>query len=779
MTYAAALGVLLLFVSYTPAQISDTQVPQLVGLTIAPDNVDVRTSPMQVTVRATVTDDLSGTEVVVVRFHSPSGQQSRTAHFSLNSGTPLDGVWEAEVTFPQFIESGTWTVADIGTGDAAGNAANYTRPFLESQGLDFEVEVLSTPDTEEPQLVEIELSPDPLTLTGTSQSLEVRLRITDDLSGVDFQPDGTLDFTAVYFSSPSGGQIRRAVRRAFQLVEGTELDGVWSTTVTFPAFSESGQWSISTVLLIDAATNITSLDRDDLAQLGLTTTLRVNSTPEDIAPPVLRQVQISPAVVDTSTGAATVTVNLGLTDDLAGVDFSGVYFTGAELASPSGMQRQNGADISNGILVSGSPLAGRWDSPVVLPQFSETGTWRIERIRFEDAAGNYMELSTSQLMQRGFPVNFVVFEPSFEMDGSIGPAGGTVEDDAFGDLAQVALPPGAVDAVTAVTIDVLETPENVATPAGFVAPGSRFVNFEFTPEPDFPLPAPGASVVLPLENPLPPGMQLNLFHINESGNLQPSIGVDGFPVIGAVQSDGLSALFEGIAHFSVLVALLPVQKTLYFAQLAGGGGFEMELLLTNASANEESGRIDFLDPDGFPLPLTFDGLTTASLPYAIPPGGVLKLRTQPGASVRSGYAVLQSATPGSQLTALLVYEINGIATSVPPSAALTRQHVFAEITDTALTAAALANPGQETATIRLLLLSEEGQAVFESELPLMPGEHRARFLNEIFPELAEPFQGSLQVISTDPVIMIGLRQNRDNFSLTTLSGGPFAFEPDS
>jgi hypothetical protein len=50
---------------------------------------------------------------------------------------------------------------------------------------------------------------------------------------------------------------------------------------------------------------------------------------------------------------------------------------------------------------------------------------------------------------------------------------------------------------------------------------------------------------------------LQLFRLDPVlGTIVPAIGVDGLPVYGVVQTDGLSARFDGVAHLSTVVGVL-------------------------------------------------------------------------------------------------------------------------------------------------------------------------------------------------------------------------------
>src|SRR5437763_440470 len=99
-------------------------------------------------------------------------------------------------------------------------------------------------DTTPPVLVGFDFSPKQVDTSSVSADITLSLHITDNLSGY------TPDWSAVaVFTSPSGGQQWNAY--AGNLITGTTLDGVYQATLHLPAFSESGNWSVSFVGMRD------------------------------------------------------------------------------------------------------------------------------------------------------------------------------------------------------------------------------------------------------------------------------------------------------------------------------------------------------------------------------------------------------------------------------------------------------------------------------------------------------------------------------------------------
>jgi serine protease len=547
----------------------DTTPPELMSFTLAPTSIDVSASPQAVTATLRLTDDLSGVSGGQVTFSGPSSGpsfQSQVLFFNRIAGDAMDGMYEGTVNFPQFSENGTWTVS-VFARDSAGNSATFTSELLASRSFPSELEVFSDPsDSQGPTLTDVSFTPSAIDVSGGAQDVVVRLDVTDDLSGAVFaSPDPSLNFfpfSAMQLMSPSGQQFRLLSNEQFALVGGDLLAGTWEATLTVPPLVEPGNWTISFIGLRDVAANNTFLFAFQLDDAGLQRQLAVTSDPSDTRPPELTSFDFSPIVINTSTGFELVTVESGATDDLAGVvarDDQAPPFSFRSFVffrSPSGQQTRFTGFWQ---LTSGIPSAGIWRATVFFPQFSEDGTWKVEQVSILDAVTNTTNLDTAALAALGFPTDLVVLRPSLDSDGQADSGGGTVTDDTFGDRASVTFPPGALSEPTNVAIDVFEEALDIPTPSGFEGPGTLFVNIELTPEPAFPLPPPGMTIVLPLEDPLVPGSPLDLFRVDPTtGDLVPAMSVFGGPVVGTVDApDGLSATFEGVASLSTVVGLIP------------------------------------------------------------------------------------------------------------------------------------------------------------------------------------------------------------------------------
>lgn len=546
---------------------SDTKPPSLEGFSFTPSGVDVSASQQTVTVTAHVTDDLSGTTSVGVFFRSPTNAQQLQVGLTRVSGTGLDGMWSGTLVVPQFSEVGSWTVSFVQVFDAAANVSNILTAVIASRGFPTQLVVVSSQDTQPPTATAILATPSAVDVSASDQTVTIDIQATDNASGVAFSPctnSQNFNAFAVVLRSPSGAQNRFLAPFPFVLVSGTRVSGVWRSSFVMPRYSESGTWRISSIDFHDCAGNTRFMNETQLNTAGLQIALNVTASQSDLQGPTLKSLAFLPLTINTSTGNQVVKVRFGISDNLAGVQFSptapqlSFLEAGIEFRSPSGVQRQVAWGFSQFNLVSGTALDGIWETDIFFPQFSEDGPWNVDFFTLKDRTRNLTNFTAAQLTAAGFPSSLQVIKPSLIPDGTVGRSGGEVTDGTFGDRAKVFFPVGALTQPTQVAIDVLEKPIEVPTPTGYTGTGTLFVNIHLTPEPTFPLGPPGLTVVLPLANPMIDGTQLKLYRISpDSGKLEPAINVFGKQVTGFVDADGLSATFQGISRLSTVVGLIP------------------------------------------------------------------------------------------------------------------------------------------------------------------------------------------------------------------------------
>ena len=411
------------------AQSSDTTAPQLVDLSFSPVAIDVTRGPQEVKVTLDVTDDLAGVRTVFVAFKSPSGAQRRDGLASLTGGTHLAGTWQLVLTFPQFLEDGTWEVETVVLEDltcspqtSCGGGNNVIRlntATLQAMGLPTELPVISDPDTAPPQLTGFELNPRSIDVSTGSKPVTISLGLIDIPAGVDFEwrsgPNTSSSGFVMQLVSPSGAQVHRLTNHDFTIADGTNQNGTWRANLTVPQYSEGGTWKVENLRFEDFVSNTTVLKSAEIEKLGFSPNLNALSQPSDISPPDLLSFDFLPAVISSSIGSSQVTVTMRVADDLSGVDFSpsnpgrGIsIFHGVRFRSPSGAQNQALHSSSQTTLVSGTPLNGVWEGTVTFPRSSEAGVWKVETVVLKDATKNFISWDSFDLEAKGFPTKLEI-----------------------------------------------------------------------------------------------------------------------------------------------------------------------------------------------------------------------------------------------------------------------------------------------------------------------------------------------------------------------------------
>jgi len=232
-------------------------------------------------------------------------------------------------------------------------------------------------DTTPPELKSLQFLPATIDTSRGTAEVTLSFSATDDASGVNY-------FEAV-FVDPSGSD-HRSVSLKFNPARSVND----STKITFPRFSNAGEWELCRVFVSDASGNTLSLDTDALRGGGFPTTLAVKSV-KDTVSPKLTALNFTPYEIDTSTGADVLKVNYTATDDLSGVSYIEMSFT-----SPSGSYKNASAKLEAAESVSNS-LA------LTFPALSEPGQWTLGLVLLADAAGNTLVLKTEDLAALGFP----------------------------------------------------------------------------------------------------------------------------------------------------------------------------------------------------------------------------------------------------------------------------------------------------------------------------------------------------------------------------------------
>jgi hypothetical protein len=280
----------------------DSTPPNITSFSFSPTSINTTAAAQNVTVNFTATDDLAGVASVYAGFVSPSGAIARgtrvNAPADFTSGLSVTN--SLVISFPKGSEAGTWKVSFINVVDGAGNTlyldtAAAASQFPGAQNLS----VTTTVDTTAPNLSALTLSTSTISTAGGS--VDANFTVTDDISGAN-------DFE-ILFVSPSGLQTQS---KAVGFVPNTSFSG--TATLTFPAGTEAGVWTIATIFLSDAAGNTRNV--------ASALTLTVVEPGADITPPVITS-NVSPSPNGAGwNNTLPVTVTWTVTDPESGVTSS-------------------------------------------------------------------------------------------------------------------------------------------------------------------------------------------------------------------------------------------------------------------------------------------------------------------------------------------------------------------------------------------------------------------------------------------------------------------------
>ena len=366
-------GVISFQIKLAAAPVGDVTPPTVLSLSFSPATVDVSTGAATSTVSMHITDAGSGVQnFFFLQLNSPAGTNAYCSAYQLKSGTEADGIWTCTITIGASAAAGLWTIGDLQVRDHAGNLTEISGAAASALSSGLTV-VSSSADLTPPTVHSLTFSPTTVDVSTGGAISTVSMHITDAGSG-------TQNFFFLQLNSPTGTY---AYCSTYQLQSGAEADGVWICTMPIGANAAAGLWTIGDLQVRDHAGNLTELTGP--AASALSSGLTVVSTSADLTPPTVLSLSFSPATVDVSTGAATSTVSMHITDAGSGVQ----NFFFLQLNSPAGTN----AYCSAYQLKSGTEADGIWTCTITIGASAAAGLWTIGDLQVRDHAGNLTEIS--------------------------------------------------------------------------------------------------------------------------------------------------------------------------------------------------------------------------------------------------------------------------------------------------------------------------------------------------------------------------------------------------
>jgi hypothetical protein len=199
------------------------------------------------------------------------------------------------------------------------------------------------------------------------------------------------------------------------------------------------------------------------------------------------------------------------------------------------------------------------------------------------------------------------------------------------------------------------------------------------------------------------------------------------------------------------------KKDLAFAQVAAGGGYETVINVTNRGPDTYTGTLRLFHLAGQAWSPLVNGsqIADGSMDITVDIGGTNTYRVTGSGGTEAGFAVFmaEDLSLRSFLEGNLTYYYTSAAAFDSVGVQPSNEFYLTRIPfdDFSTLAMALANLNASSVTAKLSVYSAEGAEVATLDQPLDPGEHMARYLFQLFPDL-QITGGRLEVQCDSPII---------------------------
>jgi hypothetical protein len=177
--------------------------------------------------------------------------------------------------------------------------------------------------------------------------------------------------------------------------------------------------------------------------------------------------------------------------------------------------------------------------------------------------------------------------------------------------------------------------------------------------------------------------------------------------------------------------------TLYFAQMADGGGYVTQIVLANPGGTDINATLEPFKSDGSPLAVTMNGANDTSFTWTIKTRGSLFLKTSgSGTQVSTGWIRVKGSGPiGGSLIYSYLSEGKTISEAgLDPSPLVTQFCFTVDTRQSYYSGLAVVNPNEAALEMRYLLYDAAGNLKAQASRSLGRMEHTAKLIDEIFPD---------------------------------------------
>lgn len=242
---------------------SDPTKPTMSNFEVLTPALDVTAGALPASFRVTTADNSSGIKRIAVALRSPSGSFRWGEINRSDALTSLTATINTNVLEP-YVEQGTWDVTELTITDNAGNTYKLNKAQLQAKGYSTAVVVTTSgADSIPPGLDSFQVLTGMINPVSCNISAKYQVQLTDGNSGISD--------AVVVLTGPSG-----------QVMLGNEHDNTPEAAATMIVVSEvfacdaqPGIWTVTSLLVTDAAGNVRNWSTADLISLGFETTLIV------------------------------------------------------------------------------------------------------------------------------------------------------------------------------------------------------------------------------------------------------------------------------------------------------------------------------------------------------------------------------------------------------------------------------------------------------------------------------------------------------------------------
>jgi hypothetical protein len=327
-------------------------------------------------------------------------------------GDQTDGIFSANIEFPQYSMTGDWIIYSLSVYDNAAGTVNIDIPIDYGTGtvateegdnnVIFSNEA-TTQDIEAPVIDDYAFDKESIDTTDAAETLTMYVRLSDALTSisdefppkVQFVPENDPGFTYTEMTEfeftlmESGCDSLPEALDVNGLVGcGDNTDGIYEASVEIPRYSSGGIWNVEGVW------NLADILGNQFEEDGFEASFNNTSTVYDTEAPAINSISITPSTFETVDGPQTVTIEMEIEDDMAGVDVESVSLANG-IRSVISMFDTYWNETTQ--LTAGTLTDGTFTMEVIFPQGATKGFWVVGAIDVTDVLGRVRRYTTTEL----------------------------------------------------------------------------------------------------------------------------------------------------------------------------------------------------------------------------------------------------------------------------------------------------------------------------------------------------------------------------------------------